>query len=140
MKTDKPKTVLVADDDNDDCMLAKEALGECAAHVQVHCVEDGAALMEYLFNSRHLPSLILLDLNMPKKDGRQALKEIKSTSTLRQIPVVVFTTSREQKDITYSTQTGAESFITKPSDFSAWINIMNELAANYLGSGSDHTA
>ena len=88
--------------------------------------------MDHLFRASPLPSLILLDLNMPRKDGRQALKEIKSTAALQNIPVVVLTTSREEKDIVFSREMGADSFITKPSSFGEWVKMMKSLTNDYL--------
>ena len=132
MKTHKMPLVLMADDDEDDCTLAKDAFKASGAPGIIHCVEDGIDLMDYLYNSNPHPALILLDLNMPRKDGRQTLKELKSTPAFQDIPVVVFTTSRDQKDITYSRKMGAKSFITKPSTFVEWIEIMASLADTWL--------
>ena len=95
-------------------------------------LENGMELMDYLSRSESAPVLILLDLNMPIKDGRQALKEIKSTPAFQHIPVVVFTTSRDHKDIAYSVQMGAQSFITKPNTFGEWVSIMKSLADKWL--------
>ena len=135
-------TVLMADDDADDCMLAKDAFEETKAQGTFLCVEDGDELLNYLFTSvedraeelRSLPALILLDLNMPRKDGRQALSEIKSVPAFRDIPVVVLTTSREETDIVFSREMGAESFITKPNRFDQWVRMMKELADRWLRS------
>jgi len=132
-------SVLMADDDEDDCNFAKEAFLENGVITAFSCVEDGVALLEYLSkHSRHetekLPNLILLDLNMPRKDGRQVLKEIKSEATFRDIPIVVLTTSSEEKDIRFAKKTGAELFITKPSSYSGWVQIMKSLAERWLKS------
>lgn len=125
------KMVLMADDDADDCMLAREAFMESGAQATFSCVEDGMELMEYL--SLHSgPSLILLDLNMPRKDGRAALVEIKSQPLLRSIPVVILTTSREQRDIDFTIRAGADSFITKPASFDKWVEMMKSLAQTWL--------
>jgi CheY-like chemotaxis protein len=132
LKTHKMPLVLMADDDDDDCTLAKEAFEASLALGMIHCVEDGIELLKYLSSSAPLPALILLDLNMPRKDGRQILKELKSTPAFQSIPVVVFTTSRDQKDITYSRKMGAKSFITKPSTFVEWIEVMRSLADTWL--------
>ncbi len=123
--------VLMADDDYDDCVLAKDAFEEAGAHATFVCVEDGIELMDYLY-SGVLPALILLDLNMPRKDGREALKEIKSIPTFKNIPIVVLTTSREEKDIIYSREMGAELFITKPPTFGEWVNVMKTLSDKWL--------
>jgi CheY-like chemotaxis protein len=132
----KPK-VLMADDDEDDCFLAKEAFFETGAGVDFSCVLDGVELMTYL--SEHcrselekLPRLILLDLNMPRKDGREALKEIKSEPALRNIPIIIFTTSKEEKDVDFAKITGAELFITKPAIYEEWVTIMKSLIERWL--------
>jgi CheY-like chemotaxis protein len=101
------------------------------------CVEDGIDLMDYLAErsrseSGALPDLILLDLNMPRKDGRKALVEIKSNPALQRIPIVILTTSEEQRDIAMTIEAGAESFITKPATFDEWVEIMKSLAEHWL--------
>ena len=135
----KAPLVLMADDDDDDCMLAKDAFGESGAYGAIQCVENGIELMDFLARTGKyqkeavpLPALILLDLNMPRKDGRQALKEIKSIAAFQRIPVVVLTTSREEKDIVFCREMGANSFITKPSSFGEWVDIMKSLTNDYL--------
>ena len=133
--------VLMADDDDDDCMLARDAFEESKASGAFHCVEDGVELLAYLSgfskegreDQSSLPALILLDLNMPRKDGRQALMEIKSSPTFRNIPIVVLTTSREEKDMDFSRDMGANGFITKPAAFDDWIEMMKSLAHTWLG-------
>lgn len=138
MMTKKIKSqvpILIADDDLDDCQMIKEALHESRLLNDLHFVSDGEELMNYLhhkgkFENRNaypLPGLILLDLNMPKKDGREALKEIKSDPTLRQIPVVVLTTSKAEEDIIRTYNFGVNSFITKPVAFEALVQIMKDL-------------
>ncbi len=127
--------ILIADDDIDDCQMIKEALHESRLINELHFVHDGENLMDYL---RHrgkftdqkafpLPGLILLDLNMPKKDGREALKEIKSDPNLRQIPVVVLTTSQAEEDVYKTYNLGVNSFITKPVAFEALVSVMQGL-------------
>lgn len=137
MRDQHDKTVLMADDDTEDCMLATEAFAQSGAKGALSCVLDGTELMHYLFERSHyktktLPALILLDLNMPQKDGREALVEIKSEPALRHIPVVILTTSEEQKDIDFAMKTGAESFITKPASFDEWVEMMKSLAQSWL--------
>lgn len=132
--------VLMADDDEDDCLLARDAFEESKAPGAFHCVEDGIELLDYLSSSgrrgeknrTRLPALILLDLNMPRKDGRQALREIKSIPAFKNIPIVVLTTSREEKDIAFSRDMGADSFITKPATFGEWLEMMRSLAQSWL--------
>jgi CheY-like chemotaxis protein len=131
----KTVTILMADDDEDDCMLAREALAETRLTNDLYFVRDGEELMDYLYrrgqyaqpNALPRPDLILLDLNMPKKDGREALTEIKSDPNLRQIPVVVLTTSKAQDDIYEIYDLGANSFITKPVTFSSLVEMMKTL-------------
>jgi CheY-like chemotaxis protein len=132
LNTNSEPLVLMADDDEDDCTLARNAFRESGARGVIRCLENGMELMDYLSHSNPVPGLIMLDLNMPIKDGRQALKEINSTPAFRHIPVVVFTTSRENKDIAYSVEMGAQLFITKPNTFGEWVSIMKSLADRWL--------
>lgn len=134
----QPIVILMADDDADDRMLAKEALEESRVINDLRFVEDGEALMDYLCrrgkyadeDASPRPGLILLDLNMPKKDGREALKEIKDDPELRRIPIVVMTTSQAEEDIFRSYDLGASSFITKPVTFDRLVELMKTLG-NY---------
>ncbi len=129
-------TILMADDDEDDRMMAKEALEEARLINVIRFVEDGEELMDYLYHREQYgdvkdyprPGLILLDLNMPKKDGREALKEIKGDPDLRRIPIVVLTTSKAEEDIYRTYDLGVNSFITKPVSFEALVEIMKGLA------------
>ena len=133
----KPITIVMADDDADDRMLAREAMEESRLGNPFYFVEDGQDLMDYLRRAGRWasgeaprPGLILLDLNMPRKDGRQALREIKSDPELRSIPVVVLTTSKTEEDILRSYDLGANSFITKPVTFERLVEIVRGLG-NY---------
>ena len=131
------KTVLMADDDPEDCMLATHAFAESGARAAFSCVLDGVELMDYLSEhsrseGKQLPDLILLDLNMPRKDGRKAIIEIKSELALKHIPIVILTTSEEEKDIDLTMKAGAESFITKPATFDEWVLIMKSLTESWL--------
>lgn len=126
--------ILMADDDDDDFVLTQKALRESKLLNTLIRVRDGEELLDYLTNrgsyaeSETLrPGVILLDLNMPRKDGREALKEIKSDPNLREIPVVVFTTSQAEEDIYRSYQLGVNSFITKPVTFENLISVMKAL-------------
>ncbi|MDB6124593.1 MAG: response regulator receiver protein [Pedosphaera sp.] len=126
--------ILMAEDDSDDCLLAKDALAECGLQAELRFVKDGAELMDYLHHRNGFsddnsprPSMILLDLNMPRKDGREALREIKNDSELKRIPVVVFTTSRADTDIATTYALGASSFISKPVAFEALVNVMKSI-------------
>jgi CheY-like chemotaxis protein len=135
MPNGKPITILMADDDADDRLLAKEALEESHLANALYFVEDGEELMQYLrregrFSDPLLsprPGLILLDLHMPKKDGREALKEIKSDALLREIPIVVLTTSKAEEDVYRTYSLGVNSFITKPVSFEGMVEIMKTL-------------
>lgn len=130
--------ILMADDDADDRMLTRDALEESRVLNDLRFVEDGEELMEYLtrqgkYSDPELsprPGLILLDLNMPKKDGREALKEIKADPELRRIPIVVMTTSKAEEDVFRSYDFGANSFITKPVTFDRLVELMKALG-NY---------
>ncbi len=126
--------ILMADDDDDDFMLTKKALQESKLLNELIRVKDGEELLDYLNGrgdyadgSAVRPGVILLDLNMPRKDGREALREIKTDENLRGIPVVVFTTSKAEEDIYRSYQLGVNSFITKPVTFESLIAVMQTL-------------
>ena len=136
-----PITILVCDDDEDDRMLTLQALE--AAHVSnaVKFVENGEQLLDYLYQRGEYagengkaprPGLILLDLNMPRMDGREALKVIKGDKTLHDIPVVILSTSRFDQDIVRSYQLGVNSFISKPVTFSGLVDAMNVLGRYWL--------
>ncbi len=129
----KPITIVIAEDDPDDRFLAKEALEENRLANTIDFVEDGEELLAYLrregpYKDRTgCPGLILLDLNMPRKDGREALREIKSDEALRQIPIVILTTSKSDEDIIRSYRLGVNSFITKPVTFEGLVDVMRTL-------------
>jgi len=123
--------VLMVDDDEDDCMLARNAFEACGAPCAFECIEDGGALLPYLSRSQH-PALILLDINMPLMNGFEVLKEIKSIPTFRNIPVVIVTTSGEAEDMAYCRKLGADAFLTKPSRFGDWVNMMKSLTYAWL--------
>lgn len=132
----KPITILMADDDEDDRLMTKEALEESRVANDIRFVTDGEELLDYLYRRGEYsdpeksprPGLILLDLNMPKKDGREALREIKADPDLRQIPVVVLTTSKDEEDIIRTYDLGVNSFITKPVSFEGLVFVINTLA------------
>lgn len=132
--------VLVVDDDADDRLLAKDAISECKANADFRFLNDGEELMDYLLwrnnysdpTAAPRPSLILLDLNMPKKDGHEALKEIKARCELKQIPVVIFTTSSADTDVNRTYDMGANSFISKPATFGELVNVIRTLTSYWL--------
>src|SRR4051812_25041321 len=131
----KPITILMADDDADDRRLTQEALEEGRLINDVRFVDNGEELMDYLRRQGKFaapaetprPGLILLDLNMPRKDGRTVLKEIKGDPDLRQIPVVVLTTSKADEDVYKSYDLGVNSYIVKPVTFEALVDILQTL-------------
>lgn len=131
----KSITILLAEDDPDDALMAREALAESRLVNHLEVVRDGEVLMDFL-NCRNehadrsaedLPGLILLDLNMPRKDGREALKEIKSDPRFRSIPVVILTTSQAEEDIFRTYDLGVNSFISKPVSFDGLVEVMRSL-------------
>jgi CheY-like chemotaxis protein len=144
MKQDKnkiPITILICDDDEDDRMLTQQALEDAHVSNNIRFVEDGEQLLDYLYQrgayagetgKAPRPGLILLDLNMPKMDGREALKIIKGDAMLSDIPVVVLSTSGFDQDIIRSYQLGVNSFITKPVTFSGLVEAMNVLGRYWL--------
>jgi two-component system, response regulator len=130
-------TILMADDDREDCRLSQEALNDARLLNEMRFVYDGEELMDYLRERGDYanggraspePGVILLDLNMPKMDGREALAEIKGDPALRSIPVVVLTTSKAEEDILSSYDLGANSFITKPVTFAGLVEVMQGLS------------
>lgn len=139
-KEARPVVVLMADDDEDDRLLAKDAFDECQSEVDLRSVHDGQELMDYLqgrngFAQRSrfpLPGLILLDLNMPRKDGREALAEMKADPQLRRIPVVVFTTSKAEEDVLRSYDLGVSSFISKPVTYESLLRLVETLTSYWF--------
>jgi CheY-like chemotaxis protein len=137
--TQRPVVVLMAEDDEEDRMMARDALAEANAGVELHCVEDGEDLLEYLrrrgrwaSTAAPRPALVLLDLNMPRKDGREALREMKADPELRSLPVVVLTTSREEEEIARTYNLGANSFIRKPVTFAGLVGVMRTIGAYWF--------
>lgn len=130
-KTARPITVLYADDDPEDRMLVKEAWQESRLANELHFVEDGEELLDYLHRrgkyaslaDQPLPGMILLDLNMPRMDGREALQHLKSDPRLRLIPTVVLTTSKAEEDIFRAYDLGVNSFIVKPVTFQSLVDL-----------------
>jgi CheY-like chemotaxis protein len=144
MNPPKSNLILMADDDADDRLLVQDALRECGVNgcePNIHFVTDGEELMDYLLHrnqyaasdSAPTPGLILLDLNMPRKDGREALREIRACAELRRLPVVMFTTSKADTDVASIYALGANSFVTKPQAFDALIKILGVLTQYWFG-------
>jgi CheY-like chemotaxis protein len=132
----RPLTIMVAENDEDDRALVKFAFAECKLPNTVSFVEDGEQLLDYLNRYgpqkdptlARWPDLILLDLDMPRMNGHEALKEIKEDPHLRSIPVIIFTTSKALQDINSTYDCGANSFINKPVTYEALVQVMNALA------------
>jgi len=131
----KSNVILMAEDDSDDQLLVRDALVDAGFGIDLRFVENGVDLMDYLHHHKQYaaegsaprPGLIILDLNMPKKDGREALKEIKTDLELRKIPVLVLTTSTADPDIAQAYDLGANSFISKPAAYNVLVNIMRSI-------------
>lgn len=140
MSYSKPITILVADDDEDDRMLIEDAFVESKLTNGLKFVNDGIELMEYLRHEGKFedadqsprPGLILLDLNMPRMDGREALSALKEDPALRKIPVVVLTTSRAEEDILRTYDLGVSSYISKPVSFDGLVEVVKVLSAYWI--------
>jgi CheY-like chemotaxis protein len=132
----KPIAIVIADDDADDRMLARDALAEARLANDLFFVQDGEELLDFLrHRGRYAdpaaaaprPGLVLLDLNMPRMDGREALAEIKADPELRVIPVVILTTSQAEEDIVRSYALHANAYVTKPVDFERFIEVIRQI-------------
>jgi len=140
MKQTRNFLILMAEDDADDRLLVGDAFIECGSSDTVRFVADGEELLDYLLRRGKFenatdsprPDLILLDLNMPRKDGREALQEIRANESLRRVPVVVFTTSRADTDIEKVYELGANSFVTKPAEFEALVGTISRLTGYWF--------
>ncbi len=137
---EQPISILVADDDPDDRMMIQEAFTENRIANQIVFVEDGEQLMAYLrreelfakYKGEPYPGIILLDLNMPKKDGREALRELKADPELCRIPIVVLTTSQAEEDIVRTYGLGVSSFITKPVSFEGLVDAVRVICQYWI--------
>jgi CheY-like chemotaxis protein len=137
----KTAIVLMAEDDEDDCLFVKDAISRNGRSPDLRLVEDGFELLDYLHcrgkyadpSLAPQPDLILLDLNMPRKDGREALKEIKSDPKLKRVPVVVLTASSERVDIDRCYNMGASSYIVKPLTFDDLVRVMKAIGEYWFG-------
>lgn len=135
-----PFIILVADDDEDDCLLVESAFREMSIDHDLRFVDDGRQLLDYFYNEGDFanpqkyprPNLILLDLNMPRIDGRKALTIIKSNPDLNDIPVLILTTSREKQDIDLTKQAGAASFLGKPEVFEDLASMLEKFCTAIL--------
>ena len=123
-----PFKILIADDDTDDIQVTKDCFVENKMPVQINEVYDGQLLIDHLnADTKNLPQLILLDLNMPRKGGLEALEEIKSSASFRKIPVIIFSTSNAEKDIEKAYELGASCFISKPNNLEEWCEKMKKI-------------
>jgi len=129
---------MIGDDDIDDIQLTKDCFNENKLPVHVYDVGDGQILMDHLkkmtsvSNSTNLPQLIILDLNMPRKNGLEALEELKRDGTLRKIPVVIFSTSDTLRDVERAYELGASCFVSKPNSFDEWCDKMGKLGRFWI--------
>lgn len=139
-KGDTTPIILMAEDDPDDRFLMKRAFRELGLKTELCFVGDGEELMHYLngkgdssdSESLPLPVLLLLDLNMPRKDGRDALKEIRTNATFRELPIVVWTTSRNEEDVAFCHANGASSYATKPHSYKELVRTIRKIVRDYL--------
>ena len=140
IRSSQPIRILVAEDDADDRMMIKDAFEESRLGNPVDFVEDGVQLMNYLaregeyasFSDQPYPGFILLDLNMPRKDGRTALREIKASPMLQRIPIVILTTSKAEEDIVRTYNLGVNSFICKPVTFDSLVEIVKTVGRYWI--------
>jgi CheY-like chemotaxis protein len=140
IRTSLPIRILVAEDDADDRLMIKDAFDESRLGNPVDFVEDGVQLMNYLqregefahMSNQPYPGFILLDLNMPRKDGRTALREIKASQVLQRIPIVILTTSKAEEDIVRTYDLGVNSFICKPVTFDSLVEIVKTVGRYWI--------
>lgn len=140
IKSNFPIRIVVADDDADDRMMIRDAFEESKLGNPIDFIEDGMELMEYLnregkyanLKGQPYPGFILLDLNMPRKDGRTALKEIKESAELHRIPIVILTTSKAEEDIIKTYNLGVNSFICKPVSFDKLVDIVKTVGHYWI--------
>ncbi len=133
----RPIEILLVEDSPSDVRLTREALKEAKVVNMLHVAQDGIEALEFLrkqgeYASRPAPDLILLDLNLPKKDGREVLAEIKQDENLRRIPVVVLTTSRAEEDVVRSYNLHANAYVTKPVDLTQFLEVIRTIEAFWL--------
>ena len=131
-QTTKKNLIIFVDDDADDRLLLQEAFEENNLPCKLNFLEDGIELLNYLKKNLANPNLILLDINLPRKDGTQILKEIKTNFEWRHIPVVMFTTSKSPEDVRKCYELGANSYIVKPSSFQELLNVTNMIGKYWI--------
>ncbi len=128
----KPIHVLMVEDDEEDVLLTQDALSSSKVTLDLHVVEDGALAMDYLHNSppyanEPRPDLILLDLNLPKKNGREVLNDIRTDAHLRAIPIIILTTSDQEEDVMKTYELGANCYITKPVGLEQFSKVVSSI-------------
>src|SRR5688572_25042291 len=126
--------VLLIEDDMDDVELLKEAFADNKVEYEMEVIMEGDRVKPFLQNAEFIPSIIIMDLNLPKTDGKEILKDIKSTDAFKAIPLIVFSTSSSKEDIQYAYSLGANKFITKPTTIAGWnetIEVIVHLATTY---------
>ena len=133
--------ILIVDDDPADAEIIQELLEECATVVEIHVVHDGIDALEYLHSCTHvaasgLPDLILLDLNMPRKDGREVLQEIRATEQLLHLPVIILTTSQEEDEIEQAYRLGANCYVSKPAAMADFERLVNAIELFWMQTAS----
>ena len=133
--------ILIVDDDPADAEIIQELLEECATALEIHVMHDGIDALEYLRSCIHvpvpgLPDLILLDLNMPRKDGREVLQEIRATEQLQHLPVIVLTTSQEEDEIELVYRLGANCYVSKPAAMADFERLVNAIELFWLQTAS----
>jgi len=133
--------ILIVDDDPADAEIIQELLEECATAVEIHVVHDGIDALEYLHSCAHvsasgLPDLILLDLNMPRKDGREVLQEIRATEQLLHLPVIILTTSQEEDEIEQAYRLGANCYVSKPAAMADFERLVNAIELFWMQTAS----
>lgn len=128
--------ILIAEDDVDDRMLLQTAFDEGNFNVQIEFVGNGSELLEFLEEKTKYPNIILLDLNMPKKDGRETLREIKQHPVFKKIPVIVFTTTKNENEIARCYELGANTYVVKPDSFESLRKIAENLAEYWFNTAS----
>lgn len=137
MRERDPVEILLVEDNAPDVRLTIEALKDARVRNRLHVVTDGAKAMEFLrqtgpYADAPLPDLILLDLNLPKKDGREVLREVKRDEWLKHIPVVVLTTSQAEQDVLQSYRLRASAFVTKPVDLDRFLDVVRSIESFWL--------
>jgi two-component system response regulator len=133
----RPAHILLVEDNEDEVFLTRRALRDCGPNIHLHHVDDGAKCLAFLrrqppYENVPVPDLVLLDLNMPVMDGREALKAIQADEALRHLPVVILSTSREQNDINSMYRLGCNSYVAKPVNFERFVELMGQLVDYWL--------